>query len=152
MDPGTSIGPAQAGIQVTIADAAWHRLLRDPVRLVRRAMDAAGARASVVLTSDAMVRHLNARHRGRNKPTNVLTFDPPAPGLPGEILLALGTVQREALAAGKRPAHHVAHLVVHGALHLQGHDHAGAGDARRMEMAESRILARLGLPNPWRRA
>jgi hypothetical protein len=51
MDPGTSIGPAQAGIQVTIADAAWHRLLRDPVRLVRRAMDAAGARASVVLTS-----------------------------------------------------------------------------------------------------
>ncbi len=82
----------------------------------------------------------------------MLTFDPPAPGLPGEILLALGTVQREALAAGKRPAHHVAHLVVHGALHLQGHDHAGAGDARRMEMAESRILARLGLPNPWRRA
>ena len=48
--------------------------------------------------------------------------------------------------------YHLAHLVVHGSLHLQGHDHHGAGEARRMEMAESRILGRMGLPNPWKRA
>ena len=61
-------------------------------------------------------------------------------------------MRREALHARRRPAHHLAHLVVHGALHLRGHDHARDGDARRMEMAEARILHRLGVPNPWKRA
>jgi probable rRNA maturation factor len=102
---------------------------------------------SIVLASDRLVQRLNARHRGRNKPTNVLTFDPPA----AEIFLAFGVIRREAAKAGRRPAHHLAHLVVHGALHLQGQDHRQAGAARRMEMAEARILHRLGLPNPWRR-
>ncbi len=74
----------------------------------------------MVLASDRAVRRLNARHRGRNKPTNVLTFQPAGPGLPGEIVLALGTVRREAAAAGRPAARHLAHLVVHGALHLRG--------------------------------
>ncbi len=52
--------------------------------------------------------------------------------------------------ARKRPAHHLAHLVVHGALHLQGHDHLRPGEARRMEMEEARLLHRLGVPNPWK--
>jgi probable rRNA maturation factor len=69
----------------------------------------------------------------------------------GDIVLALGTVRREAHAQGRRPAHHLAHLVVHGCLHLQGHDHHEAGDARRMEMEEARILHRIGVPNPWKR-
>jgi len=94
-----------------------------------------------------MVRQLNARHRGRNKPTNVLTYLQPAP----EVILALGVVRREAAAACRNPAHHLAHLVVHGALHLAGYDHIAAGDARRMEQAEARILRRLGVPNPWKR-
>lgn len=119
---------------------------------MRRAAGALGGAVTVVLDSDAAVKRLNARHRGRNKPTNVLTFDPAAPGLPGEIVLASGTVAREAAAAGRRPAAHLAHLVLHGMLHLAGYDHAAAGEARRMEMAESRLLGRLGLPNPWRRA
>ncbi len=118
--------------------------------VVARALRVAGIPASVVLTSDRVVRGLNAAHRGRNKPTNVLTFEPPAPGMRGEIILALGVVRREAAAAGRRPAHHLAHLVIHGALHLDGHDHGGAGEARRMEMAEARALARIGVPNPWR--
>jgi probable rRNA maturation factor len=117
-----------------------------------RAAAAAGGAATVVLSSDRAVKRLNARHRGRNQPTNVLTFDPAGCGQPGEIVLAIGTVRREAQAADRRPAHHLAHLVVHGALHLQGYDHHHAGDARRMEMAEARILGRLGLPNPWKRA
>ncbi|MBN8927526.1 MAG: rRNA maturation RNase YbeY [Rhodospirillales bacterium] len=103
---------------------------------------------TIVLADDRQVRRLNARHRGRNKPTNVLTYEEPAP----EIILARGVVAREAAAARRRAAHHLAHLVVHGALHLRGHDHHHPGEARRMEMAEARILHRIGVPNPWRRA
>jgi probable rRNA maturation factor len=103
------------------------------------------------LTSDRAVKRLNARHRARNKPTNVLTFDSPVPGCNwGDIVLARGVVLREAQAAGRPVAHHLAHLVVHGALHLRGHRHDAAGEARRMEMAEARLLHRLGVPNPWR--
>ena len=104
-----------------------------------------------MLASDRTVKRLNARHRGRNKATNVLTFEPAAPGLPGDIVLALGTVAREAAAVGRRPAYHLAHLVIHGLLHLRGHDHHHAGDARRMEMQETRLLHRMGVPNPWNR-
>ncbi len=98
-----------------------------------------------MLSSDRAVKRLNARHRKQNKPTNVLTF------AGGDIVLALETVRREALAAGRAPGHHLAHLVVHGALHLRGHDHHAAGEARRMEMEEARILHRIGVPNPWKR-
>ncbi len=105
----------------------------------------------MVLANDRTVQRLNARDRGRNKPTNVLTYDPPAPGLPGQIILALGTVRREAASMGRRPADHLAHLVVHGVLHLAGEDHHRAGDARRMEMREARVLHRLRVPNPWKR-
>ncbi len=135
-----------------VTERRWRCLIRRPERVAARAAEAAGGACTVVLGSDAAVRRLNARHRGRNAPTNVLTFDPAAPGLPGEIVLALETVRREARAAAKRPAAHLAHLVVHGVLHLRGHDHHGAGEARRMEMAEARLLHRLGLPNPWRAA
>ena len=109
---------------------------------------AAASGVSVVLADDRLVRDLNARHRGRNKPTNVLTYEHPAP----ELVLALGVIRREAAAAGRRLPHHLAHLVVHGALHLLGFDHDHPGDARRMEMAEARLLHRLGVPNPWKSA
>ena len=150
MDPSPSRCPAPAGIQIHIADPAWRRMMRNPETVVRRAATALGGGVTIVLASDAEVKRLNARHRGRNKPTNVLTFDPAAPGLGGEIVLASGTVAREARAAQRRPSDHLSHLVIHGVLHLRGHDHALAGEARRMEMAESRALARLGRPNPWR--
>jgi len=150
MDPSHSRIPAAAGIQILVHDTGWRRLLRNPERLAIRAATAAGGAATVVLDSDAAVKRLNAHHRGRNKPTNVLTFEPAAPGLPGEIVLALGTVRREAHAAGRHPADHLSHLVVHGMLHLHGHDHDQAGAARRMELAEARLLHRLRRPNPWR--
>ena len=152
MEPSDERFPALAGNPVIVSEPAWRRIVPRIETLVARAAWAAGGEdATIVLSSDRDVRELNARHRGKNKPTNVLTFEPAAPGLPGEIVLALGTVRREAAAAGKTPAQHLAHLVVHGCLHLQGHDHEHPGDARRMEMAEARILARLGLPNPWKR-
>jgi probable rRNA maturation factor len=115
-------------------------------RAAMAAGDAGNAVGTVVLTSDGAVKRLNARYRGRNKATNVLTFDS------GDVVLAAGVVRREAAAAGRQMRHVLAHLVVHGALHLQGHDHGGAGEARRMELQEARILHGLGVPNPWRRA
>ena len=152
MDPDPSSCPAQAGIQdevsVIVTEPAWRRLVARAESIADRAARAAGAHASVVLAADRTVRRLNARHRGRNKPTNVLTYTAPA----REMVLALGVIRREAAAAGRRPAHHLAHLVVHGALHLAGHDHHHPGEARRMELAEARILHRLGVPNPWKRA
>ncbi len=149
MDGDLSI-PAQAGIRVTVDDPAWRRAGVRAEAIVCRAVSAAGGAASVVLTSDRTMRRLNRDFRGLDRPTNVLTFEPPAPGLPGEIVLALGTVRREAAAASRSLAAHLAHLAVHGALHLRGHDHQRAGEARRMEMAEARLLARLGVGNPWR--
>ena len=131
-----------------VEEPAWRRLIPRAAAVAARAAHAAGATATVVLAGDHAVRRLNARHRGRNKPTNVLTYTAPAP----EVILALGVVRREAQRSGRRPAHHLAHLVVHGALHLAGEDHIRPGDARRMEMAEARILRRLRVPNPWKQA
>lgn len=140
-------GPVQ-GTEILIEDTGWRRLVPRAEQLAARAAALAGGVGepvgSVLLTSDRSLRRLNARHRGRNKPTNVLTF------AEGDLALALGVVRREARAAGRRPAHHLAHLVVHGALHLHGADHHRAGDARRMEMQEARLLKRLGVPNPWK--
>ena len=137
---------------IIVADHRWRRLVPGADSIARRAAMLAGGAGTIVLTSDAEVKRLNARHRGINKPTNVLTFEPPMQGMGGDIVLALGVVRREAAAAGRRPAHHLAHLVVHGCLHLRGHDHQEAGEARRMETAESRLLSRLRVPNPWRTA
>ncbi len=154
MDPPSTV-PANAGAvqepEVIVADPAWHRLVPRAQTLAARAMCATGHRGVVVLADDRTVHRLNARDRARNKPTNVLTYEPSGPGLPGQIILAAGVVRREAIAASRRPAYHMAHLVVHGALHLAGHDHLRVGEARRMEMAEARILRRIGVPNPWRR-
>jgi probable rRNA maturation factor len=153
MEPASRC-PAQAGTPrgengaIIVADPAWRRLVPRLETVVARAASAAGGAGTVVLAADRTVRRLNARHRGRDRPTNVLTYEHPAP----EMILARGVVAREAAAARRRPAHHLAHLVVHGALHLRGHDHHHPGEARRMEMAEARILHRIGVPNPWRRA
>ena len=151
MDPGASRGPAQAGIRqplnVIVAEPAWRRLIPHAEAVVTRAARAAGIEGTVVLARDHAVQRLNARHRGRNMPTNVLSYPAPC----SVIVLALGVIRREAAAAHRRPAHHLAHLVVHGGLHLAGHDHHHAGEARRMELAESRILHRLRVPNPWKR-
>ena len=153
MDPSNKRGPASAGHldgsagttpAVITTERRWRRVVPRAEMVAARAARAAGGAGAVVLASDAAVKRLNARHRGRNQPTNVLTF------AGGDIILALGVVEREARAARRPPSHHLAHLVVHGALHLRGHDHHQPGDARRMEMAEARLLRRLGVPNPWR--
>ncbi len=160
MEPG-SPNPATAGIPsrraaatmqptVLVLDPKWRALVPQAERVAARAAAAAGGAGTVVLSSDRAVKALNGVHRNKNKPTNVLTFDFGSGFLGGDIVLALGTVRREAAAAGRKMGDHLAHLVVHGALHLRGHDHHHVGDARRMEMEETRILSTIGVPNPWK--
>lgn len=118
-------------------------------RWVRAALE--GAAVVTVRFVDAIEgRALNAEYRGRDYATNVLTFvyDDEHPRA-GDIVLCAPVVRKEAAAQRKALADHYAHLVVHGMLHLQGHDHERAADAAAMEAREVAILARLGLPDPY---
>lgn len=112
---------------------------------------------SLVFTDDAHVRRLNAEWRGKDRPTNVLSFPafamrPDAAALPpmlGDIVLAYETVAGEAELEGKPFDHHVSHLIVHGLLHLLGYDHGTEAEAEAMEALERRVLARLAIPDPY---
>lgn len=134
---------------------------------IRRAYDAtvaalpaiSGRDVAILLTSDAAIAALNAQYRGQNKPTDVLSFPAAgmaAPGLTddetpplGDIAIAYQTVMREAEQEGKPPLCHLAHLTVHGVLHLAGFDHASDAEAERMESMEREILASIGIPDPY---
>ncbi|MCG6207383.1 rRNA maturation RNase YbeY [Rhodopseudomonas sp. HC1] len=120
--------------------------------------DTGGAELAVMLTDDDGIRALNASYRGFDKPTNVLSFPAPeadyqdedgAPRLLGDIAIAYQTVRREADHEGKPFDHHLSHLAVHGFLHLVGYDHETDAEAETMESAERRILAGLGIPDPY---
>jgi probable rRNA maturation factor len=114
---------------------------------------------SIVFTSDEAVAELNRAWRGKAGPTNVLSF--PAAfggaghgpgqgsGTLGDIVLAAGVVRAEADAQGKPLANHTVHLIIHGILHLLGHDHAEDATAEAMEQLEAEAMARLGLPDPY---
>ena len=98
---------------------------------------------------------LNSTWRNKPGPTNVLAFPGPSglpPGVPvelGDLVICLPVVFREAAEQGKAPVDHLAHLVVHGTLHLLGYTHDGEADAARMEALETRVLAGLGIPDPY---
>ncbi|HET7816209.1 MAG TPA: rRNA maturation RNase YbeY [Sphingomicrobium sp.] len=156
------------------ADAEWDSST-DWGALVRSAAEAAVAESafpalaeldrpveiSFRLAGDEEVRALNAQWRGKDKPTNVLSFplaDPadlrqPASGGPelmlGDVVLARGTCAREAAEKAIPVERHATHLVVHGTLHLLGHDHCDETDAADMEAREVRALARLGIADPY---
>lgn len=158
--------PARAvAIDLAVPCAEWRRALPRvgdlAVAAARAALTEAGARLrgaelSLVLADDATVAALNERWRHRAGPTNVLAFsaggrpDAAAPLLLGDVILAFETVAREAKEQGKSLADHLRHLVVHGVLHLLGHDHDAAKTARRMEALEKRVLATLGIADPYR--
>jgi probable rRNA maturation factor len=156
------------------ADEEWDSS-RSWEPLVRKAAEAAIAESafpqlgessrpvelSVRLAGDEEVRALNAHWRGKDKPTNVLSFpmaepyeleqadeDGPAIML-GDIILAHGVCEREAAEKGVSINQHATHLVVHGTLHLLGYDHVAEADAAEMESREVRALARLGIANPY---
>ena len=114
------------------------------------------AEVSLVFTDDASIREINAEWREQDKPTNVLSFPafPLEPGgmpgpMLGDIVIARETVEREAAELEKSFEDHLTHLMVHGFLHLFGYDHMNYSDAEIMEGLETRILAKLGLSDPY---
>jgi probable rRNA maturation factor len=122
-------------------------------RAARAACAAAAPRRSAALclrlVGRAEGRRLNARYRGRDYATNVLSFPAAATPLLGDVVICAPVVAAESRLQRKRPAAHWAHMVVHGTLHLLGHDHLRRADAARMERLERRVLAGLGHPDPY---
>lgn len=144
---------------------AWSPPAREISRWASAALGrrARGHEIGVRVVGPAESRLLNARFRGRDKPTNVLSFpvaaltlregSPVAPALPlGDLVICPHVLKREAREQMKELKAHWAHLVVHGALHLIGYDHEEPGEARRMERREIRVLKDLGFANPYRSA
>jgi probable rRNA maturation factor len=167
-------GPA---IDVVIASTRWNKAPH-AAKLVRRTIAAAApvrarnAELSVILTNNRATASLNRQWRGQDKPTNVLSFPTPtrtpkrtlkrtlkrapkrtlARGAPrhlGDIVIAYETAAAEARTERKPFDHHLAHLALHGFLHLLGYDHESHAQAEAMERRERRILARLGVPDPY---
>jgi probable rRNA maturation factor len=143
-------------IDIEIEEEAWARAIPEAEALVRGAAEAAlagerGRAVTVLLTDDETVRELNARFRGKDRPTNVLSF--PAienpEGFIGDVALAYGVCAREAAEQGKPLADHLQHLVAHGVLHLVGYDHQSDAEAEAMEALEREILSGLGVPDPY---
>lgn len=106
------------------------------------------ATVTIVLADDKTLRRLNRQFRGKDKATNVLSFEDPVEPL-GGITISYQTVEREAKAQKKLFLNHSKHMILHGFLHLLGHDHQTKKDARLMEGIETAILTDLGIPNPY---
>lgn len=155
----------EVDVQISVEAGAWG----DPGELEALVHKALGAVVSelelrspsptelgVTFTDDEAIRRLNAQWRGKDKPTNVLSF--PAfpetrqgvlPPMLGDIVIAFETVEREAALERKPFDHHLTHLVTHGVLHLLGFDHESDIEAEQMEEAERRVLAALAIPDPY---
>ncbi len=138
----------RAGVPATASFRRWvEAALRGAKR--RRATE-----LSIRIVDAAEGRALNRDYRGRDYATNVLSFEadlPPGPKLPliGDMVICAPVVAREAAEQGKPPRDHWAHLTVHGVLHLLGHDHIVEAEAEAMEALETRILAGLGIADPY---
>jgi len=141
-------------IDMLVDSALWSGLEADLTRALLAAAAAEGAAGTVCLFlgADEALARLNAEFRGKEGPTNVLSFpagEGAAPGFLGDIALAAETIAREAAEQGKTIESHAAHMAVHGFLHLLGYDHIVDVDAAVMEDRERVILASLGIADPY---
>jgi probable rRNA maturation factor len=166
MTPPTHNSVALA-IILEVEDERWTAAVPDVAAILEKSITLAladldtGGRTievGVRLVDDGTIRGLNRDWRGRDKPTNVLSFplgapepivDADFPWLLGDIVMSFDTVESESRADEKPIAHHVAHLAIHAALHLIGHDHETDEDADAMEAAETELLAALGIADPY---
>jgi len=129
--------------------------VRDAVIAAASTLSTTGGEVSIVLTDDSSIRALNRDWRGIDKPTNVLSF--PLAGhkagegtrLLGDIIIAYETLERECDDENRAFLYHLAHLAVHGFLHLIGYDHETDTQAAEMEELESKIMTRLNMPDPY---
>lgn len=152
-------------VSIEVEDDAWLRL-QDLEDLARKAAGATFAAVgfdsstrvtNMLFTDDDTITHINAEWRGKNYATNVLSFPspddmpvPPGEARPlGDIVMASGAVFREAEEQGKSLPDHTTHLIVHGLLHLLGHDHEEDAEAEQMERLETEILKGLGISDPY---
>jgi len=151
----------RSAITLIADEPQWRRAVPGLAIALKRAVRLAVARGrkapksaalTILLTGDEELRKLNMTFRRKNQPTNVLSFPARAAkdAYLGDVAIAYGVSAREALAAGKPLADHATHLAVHGTLHLLGYDHERARDARVMEALETKILAELGISDPYR--
>jgi probable rRNA maturation factor len=165
-DPPLSIplSTHETEIDIAVDDPAWHEILPGAedvcggavLAVMSAELPETPVEISVLLTDNAAVAALNQRFRERAGPTNVLSFpnDDPNSGfagrrLLGDIVLARETVVDEARDQGKKLADHIAHLMVHGAMHLIGYDHMDENEAVAMETKETAILAVMGIADPY---
>ena len=160
MNPRSRQRPAVPDLQVEVVVADRRPWAPSAKRMALWAAAAAGAKGrhaelAIRIVGKRESRRLNAHWRGKDYATNVLSF--PVEGLPpvirprplGDLVICAPVVAAEALEQGKTQSAHWAHMVVHGVLHLLGHDHEQDAEAVRMERLERRILARLGFPDPY---
>jgi len=153
-------------IALEIEDSRWLDAVPEVVEILERSVGLALAgvdtprpiEVGVRLVDDGAIQGLNREWRGRNAPTNVLSFplgdpgpvtDREFPWLIGDIVMSYDTVASEARGQEKPLDHHIAHLAIHAALHLIGHDHLEDAEAEAMEAAEIKLLAELGIANPY---
>jgi len=145
-------------ITLLIRDARWRKVRGLGTRLKRAVSEACaqggapkGADLTVLLTTDRHIQSLNRNFRGKDVPTNVLSFPAGTDLYLGDVAIAYGVAAREARAEGKALADHAVHLAVHGVLHLMGFDHVTERQARIMEPMETRILGKLAIADPYQR-
>lgn len=145
-------------LDLRVAEPAWTEALPDLAVICQRALDAgalqmqASGEVSLLLTNNAEIQTLNRDWRDKDKPTDVLSFpsDPLDQPFLGDIAVALGVTRTDAEARPIELDQHLSHLLIHGLLHLLGHDHKDDTEAAEMEALEVAALASLGWPDPYK--
>ena len=146
-------------IDIQVQSPLWNaqplaeQTIREAISAAAGALSTEGGEVSILLIDDSEIARLNRDWRGIDKPTNVLSFPASKVGqgdkLLGDIVIAYETLERESTDESRDFLHHLAHLAVHGFLHLIGFDHETDAQAEEMEGLESRIMMRLNMPDPY---
>src|SRR5665647_1598774 len=159
MTPALKRRGATPSVDIQVASPLWdgqplaEQTVRDAIAAAADTLSTTGGEVSIVLTDDQAIRDLNREWRKIDKATNVLSF-PAAPAgggekMLGDIVIAYETLARECDDEGRDFLHHLAHLTVHGFLHLVGYDHQTDSDADEMEGIESKIMKAMKMPDPY---